>query len=41
MSGERSRRGPATGYDKLALTYRVGVVLAAIVTWRRALTDTP
>jgi putative transposase len=34
-------RGLATRYDKLALTYRGGVVLAAIVTWLRALRDTP
>jgi putative transposase len=34
-------RGLATRYDKLALTYRGGVVLGAIVTWLRALRDTP
>jgi transposase len=34
-------RGLATRYDKLALTYRGGVVLAAIITWLRALRDTP
>ena len=34
-------RGLATRYDKLAITYRGGVVLAAIVTWLRALGDTP
>jgi transposase len=34
-------RGLATRYDKLAITYRGGVVLAAIVTWLRALRDTP
>jgi putative transposase len=34
-------RGLATRYDKLALTYRGGVVLAAIVTWLRSLRDTP
>jgi putative transposase len=34
-------RGLATRYDKFALTYRGGVVLAAIVTWLRALRDTP
>jgi len=34
-------RGLATRYDKPALTYRGGVVLAAIVTWLRALRDTP
>ena len=32
-------RGLATRYDKLALTYRGGVVLAAILTWLRALRD--
>jgi len=26
-------RGLATRYDKLALTYRGGVVLGAIITW--------
>jgi transposase len=34
-------RGLATRYDKLALTYRGGVVLKTIVTWLRALGDTP
>ena len=34
-------RGLATRYDKLALTYRGGVVLAAIVVWLRVLGDTP
>jgi putative transposase len=34
-------RGLATRYDKLAITYRGGLVLAAIVTWLRALRDTP
>jgi putative transposase len=34
-------RGLATRYDKLAITYRGGVVLAAIVTWLRALRDAP
>ena len=34
-------RGIATRYDKLAITYRGGVVLAAIVTWLRTLRDTP
>ena len=34
-------RGLATRYDKLAITYRGGVVLAAIVTWLRTLRDTP
>lgn len=34
-------RGLATRYDKLALTYRGGVILAAIVTWLRELGDTP
>ena len=34
-------RGLATRYDKLALTYRGGAVLAAILTWLHALRDTP
>ena len=34
-------RGLATRYDKLAITYRGGVVLAAIIIWLRALRDTP
>lgn len=34
-------RGLATRYDKLALTFRGGVVLKAIVTWLRAIGDTP
>lgn len=34
-------RGLATRYDKLALTFRGGGVLKAIVTWLRALGDTP
>ncbi len=34
-------RALATRYDKLALTYRGGVVLGAIITWLRALGDTP
>jgi transposase len=34
-------RGLATRYDKLAMTFRSGAVLRAIVTWLRALGDTP
>ena len=34
-------RGVATRYDKLALTYRGGVVLRAIIIWAKALGDTP
>ena len=34
-------RGLATRYDKLALTYRGGVVLAAIITWLHESGDTP
>lgn len=34
-------RALATRYDKLALTYRAGVVLAAICAWLRHLRDTP
>ncbi|BCN58356.1 transposase [Prescottella equi] len=32
-------RALATRYDKLALTYRVGVVLSAVCIWMRALTE--
>lgn len=34
-------RGLATRYDKLAVVYRGAVVLCAIITWLRALGDTP
>lgn len=34
-------RGLATRYDKLALTYRGGVILHAIVIWLQELGDTP
>jgi putative transposase len=34
-------RGLATRYDKLAITYRGGVVLGAIICWLRELGDTP
>lgn len=34
-------RGLATRYDKLALTYRGGITLRAIVIWLQALGDTP
>jgi len=34
-------RGLATRYDKLALTYRGGVVLRAVTIWLTALGDTP
>lgn len=34
-------RGLATRYDKLALTFRGGALLKAIVTWLHALGDTP
>lgn len=34
-------RSLATRYDKLALTYRGGVVLRAITIWLKALRDTP
>jgi transposase len=37
----KSWRGLASRYDKLALTYRGGVVLRAILIWLRALGDTP
>lgn len=34
-------RGVATRYDKLAVTYRAAVVLNAVITWTRHLSDTP
>ncbi|WP_156485565.1 IS5 family transposase, partial [Tsukamurella pseudospumae] len=34
-------RGLATRYDKLAITYRAGVVLQACLRWSRLLGDTP
>lgn len=34
-------RGLATRYDKLAVVYRGAAVLCAIITWLRALGDTP
>ncbi len=34
-------RAIATRYDKLALTYRGGVILRAITIWLKALGDTP
>lgn len=34
-------RGIATRYDKLALIYRGGVVLRAIIIWAKELGDTP
>ncbi|UWF78637.1 transposase [Microbacterium sp. EF45047] len=34
-------RGIATRFDKLAITYRAGVTLCAILTWVRLLGDTP
>lgn len=34
-------RGIATRFDKLAITYRAGVTLCAILTWARLLGDTP
>lgn len=34
-------RGVATRYDKLALTYRAGFMLAGIVEWLKLLGDTP
>ena len=34
-------RALATRYDKLALTYRAGLVLHAIIQWLKALGDTP
>lgn len=34
-------RGIATRFDKLAITYRAGVTLCAILTWVRLMGDTP
>nr|WP_281182533.1 transposase [Nocardia miyunensis] len=34
-------RAVATRYDKLALNYRAGVVLAFVIEWLRLLGDTP
>ncbi len=34
-------RGLATRYDKLAIVYRAGTVLNAVVAWTRHLSDTP
>jgi transposase len=34
-------RGLATRYDKLAITYRAAVILAACLIWTRLLGDTP
>jgi NAD(P)-dependent dehydrogenase (short-subunit alcohol dehydrogenase family) len=35
------REGLATRYDKLAIVYRSAVVLHAVITWTKALSDTP
>jgi transposase len=34
-------RGIATRYDKLTVVYRAAIVLHAVVTWTKALSDTP
>ena len=34
-------RGLATRYDKLAITYRAGLLIRAVVMWLQALGDTP
>ncbi|MFD4250934.1 transposase [Amycolatopsis thermoflava] len=34
-------QGLATRYDKLAIAYRSAIVLHAVVTWAKALSDTP
>jgi transposase len=34
-------RGIATRFDKLAITYRAGITLCAILTWVRLMGDTP
>lgn len=38
---DKQWRGLATRYDKLAITYRGGVVLRAIIVWLKVLGDTP
>jgi hypothetical protein len=34
-------QGPAARYAKHAITYRAAVVLNAVITWTRQLSDTP
>jgi transposase len=34
-------RGIATRYDKLAVVYRAAIVLHAVITWTKALSDAP
>jgi len=34
-------RGLATRYDKLAIVYRAAVILNAVITWTKYLSDTP
>lgn len=34
-------RGPATRYDKHAITYRAAVILHGIIAWTKQLSDTP
>ncbi|MBB2893375.1 transposase [Flexivirga oryzae] len=41
FSDTKQWRGLATRYDKLAITYRAGVVLQACFRWSRLLGDTP
>ncbi|MBK5239195.1 MAG: transposase [Actinomycetales bacterium] len=41
FNDQKQWRGIATRYDKLAITYRGGVVLRAITIWLKALGDTP
>lgn len=41
FNDQKQWRGLATRYDKLAITYRGGVVLRAITIWLKALGDTP
>jgi len=37
----KQRQGIAARYDKLAITYRGGIVLRAITTWLKVVGDTP
>ena len=34
-------RGPATRYDKYAITYRAAVVLNEVIAWSKQLSDMP
>ena len=41
VNDHKQWRGIATRHDKLAITYRGGIVLQAITIWLKALGDTP